>query len=307
MGAKAKKRSPLWIAVLVITSPLWIPFKVASVISRRIRLGPTTDQSNGGAFASVGSVDAQPAYVYLLSLGSSDLTKVGITRSHDYRVGHHARNGWSVVKSWQVPSLGDARRIEREVLAHAQTYGALTRDTDMRGAMPQGGYTEVMTLPAAYLTNLIESKVPRSEPGPPLSSLQAVVVEEPRFPPLPRWGIPAGAVALALVLLMGALGSSNSPAHESTVPTSDVEGVPGASVRVPQLVGLTLLEVEEALDPLGLEAETTDDTGQDRVVVVRRNWKVVSQTPGEGAEVAAGSVVQLRIVSVRDDDTESNP
>jgi len=306
MGTKAKKRSPLWIAVLVITAPFWIPVRLASAISRRIRLAPTTDRSSGGAFAPVGSVDVQPASVYLLSLGSSNLTKVGITRSRDHRVGHHARNGWSVVKSWHVPSMEDARRIEREVLAHARTYGALTMDTDMRGAMPQGGYTEVMTLPASYLTNLIESKVPRPAPTPLPLTPQPVVVEAPLFPPLRKWGIPVAAV-FALLLLIGVLGSLTSPEDEATIPTPSTEVVLSGTVKVPQLVGLTLLEVAETLDPLGLEAETTDDTGEGRMVLVRRNWKVVSQAPGEGTEVTRGTVVQLRIVNVRDEASESRP
>jgi hypothetical protein len=64
-----------------------------------------------------------------------------------------------VEREWRVLDIENARDIERRVLLHARRHGAAVKDPEVQGAMPQGGYTEVTTLPVQYLANLIDSMV----------------------------------------------------------------------------------------------------------------------------------------------------
>lgn len=104
---------------------------------------------------------------------------------------------------------------------------------------------------------------------------------------------------LATVLLSGLMltGCGSTPAAVvKTTPTATATKTiaPAVSITVPQVIDLTLDKAEDQLKALGLKVKATD-IENDKVVIIGKNWVVVTQDPSAGASVAKGATVQLGV------------
>jgi hypothetical protein len=103
-----------------------------------------------GAFShswvsSGGSSSPVPAKIYLVLDKRNQTAKVGITSlaSVNDRVADHERNGWKLVRQWNVASIQVAASVERAVLSWWRyEIGAST--AKLKHEMPQGGWTETV-------------------------------------------------------------------------------------------------------------------------------------------------------------------
>lgn len=103
-------------------------------------------------------------------------------------------------------------------------------------------------------------------------------------------------VMLATVVLTAALGACGpGPTQVPEVPTLVP---PSASVRssaVPDVVGMTHQEAQDAMQKAGFHYLTEEDaTGQGRLLVSDRNWVVVEQVPAAGTVAPQSEKVLLR-------------
>lgn len=104
---------------------------------------------------------------------------------------------------------------------------------------------------------------------------------------------------LATVLLSGLLltgcGSTQAAVVKATPTASAAKTVaPAVSITVPKVIDLTLDKAEDRLKALGLKVEATD-VENGKMVLVGKNWTVVTQDPAAGASVAKGATVKLGV------------
>ncbi|NGN63161.1 hypothetical protein G5C51_04465 [Streptomyces sp. A7024] len=111
-------------------------------------------------------------YVYVvggrLQVDGLRVRKIGITRvrgpvQESRRISEHRRQGFSLLRYWQVPSTAVARRAERSVLSFMRKCGMEAVD-DIH--MPYGGATETFwhhEIEQDFLNALIENAVKISE------------------------------------------------------------------------------------------------------------------------------------------------
>ncbi|WP_179377782.1 PASTA domain-containing protein [Rhodococcus sp. ACS1] len=64
---------------------------------------------------------------------------------------------------------------------------------------------------------------------------------------------------------------------------------------IPDVIGMTLLDAKDELDPTGLDVETIDITGQDRMVLVEGNWFVAGQDLLAGQPAGDRTTITLSI------------
>jgi hypothetical protein len=84
-------------------------------------------------------------------------------------------------------------------------------------------------------------------------------------------------------------------ASEPTVEDASVSG----KVRVPNVVGMDHQLAQDTMQAAGLYMlDEVDCTGQDRMLIIDRNWTVQKQTPAAGKRVSADSTITL--CSVKD-------
>lgn len=91
---------------------------------------------------------------------------------------------------------------------------------------------------------------------------------------------------------------SLSPSASPSVPPSASPSASpsGATVAMPEVVGLRLDEAEQRVTAAGLTAlRTTDVSGRDRMVLKKSNWVVREQDPTAGTQVTAAVTVVLSI------------
>lgn len=97
--------------------------------------------------------------VYLIARSElgQNFVKVGIGNDLDRRVRQHARQGWMLVRSYQIDTEAEARRVERE--AHAALAGHKPDPQTvqmLRSSMPQGGFTEVFSAEIFEALDIVE-------------------------------------------------------------------------------------------------------------------------------------------------------
>ncbi|WP_301850926.1 PASTA domain-containing protein [Rhodococcus pyridinivorans] len=94
---------------------------------------------------------------------------------------------------------------------------------------------------------------------------------------------------LAVVVILALLGlvlTGCDPQDETDTATGDV---------IVDVQGMTLGDAKDALEPIGLEVETSDITGEDRSVFIEQNWIVASQDPAAGEPVGDHTTITLTI------------
>ncbi len=128
--------------------------------------------------------------------------------------------------------------------------------------------------------------------GRPGSAPSLTAPSVPAVPPSPsrQTGSPAS------ILPSGAPSSASA----TTAPSASAT----ASWVMPDEVGKVLQDAQDALQQLTGDrmfySRSTDATGQNRVQVVDRNWKVCSQTPAAGATLTAGTAVVFAVVKLEE-------
>jgi PASTA domain-containing protein len=102
------------------------------------------------------------------------------------------------------------------------------------------------------------------------------------------------------------LRSSDAPASDASADASDDdgslvsdEGTGGSSgsgkITVPNEVGKNHQAAQDDLQAHGLYNLSEEDaTGQGRMLILDRNWKVVSQSPSPGSKVSEDATITLR-------------
>lgn len=109
------------------------------------------------------------AVVYVMTMPGSRYVKVGITARGEARLSEHTRNGFERYAEVEVATVDEARRIEQAILRMANQGDAMVNDSEaLRAAMPQGGFTEVFTLPPETVAMAIRNMAtsPTQEPAP---------------------------------------------------------------------------------------------------------------------------------------------
>ena len=104
---------------------------------------------------------------------------------------------------------------------------------------------------------------------------------------------------LAVVVILALLGlvlTGCDPQDETDTATGDV---------IVDVQGMTLGDAKDALEPIGLEVETSDITGEDRSVFIEQNWIVASQDPAAGEPVGDHTTITLTIG--KEDETSPAP
>ncbi|MCM0618361.1 excalibur calcium-binding domain-containing protein [Paenarthrobacter sp. TYUT067] len=78
------------------------------------------------------------------------------------------------------------------------------------------------------------------------------------------------------------------------------------TVEVPDVVGLTLDKATDQLKALGLKAEAKD-VNDDKSIIVKKNWQVVSEDPVGKTNVAEGSTIKLGVKHLTDETPTPTP
>ncbi|MHA7223453.1 PASTA domain-containing protein [Arthrobacter sp. RHLT1-20] len=99
-------------------------------------------------------------------------------------------------------------------------------------------------------------------------------------------------------LMLTGCGGKQAAAQPTTAATSAVAVVADA-IAVPGVISLTLDKATDKLTGLGLKVKATD-TKDDKLIIDKSNWQVISQDPAEGAQVAKGSTVKLGVKHLTD-------
>lgn len=109
--------------------------------------------------------------------------------------------------------------------------------------------------------------------------------------------------SLALILLTGLMltGCGGKQAAPQAPPTATATAVAQTTenVTVPAVVNLTLDKATDQLEKLGFKVDATD-TAHGKSIIVKKNWQVTTQDPGNGAQAAKGSTVHLGVKNLDD-------
>ncbi len=113
---------------------------------------------------------------------------------------------------------------------------------------------------------------------------------------------------LALVVLTGLMltGCATKQASSQTPATAAASAVAERTIEVPDVVGLTLDKATDQLKDLGLKVEAKD-VNDDKSIIVKRNWQVVSEDPVGKTNVAEGSTVKLGVKHLTDETATPTP
>ncbi|MFW0772702.1 excalibur calcium-binding domain-containing protein [Paenarthrobacter nitroguajacolicus] len=113
---------------------------------------------------------------------------------------------------------------------------------------------------------------------------------------------------LALVVLTGLMltGCATKQASSQTPATAAASAVAGLTVEVPDVVGLTLDKATDQLKDLGLKVEAKD-VNDDKSIIVKKNWQVVSEDPVGKTKVAEGSTIKLGVKHLTDETATPTP
>ncbi|MFE5836720.1 excalibur calcium-binding domain-containing protein [Arthrobacter sp. NPDC056493] len=103
-------------------------------------------------------------------------------------------------------------------------------------------------------------------------------------------------LVLAGLMLTGCGGGKQAASQVAPQPTETATATP-ETVTVPGVVSLTLDEATDQLENLGFEVDSVDIV-DGKTIVLKKNWQVMSQDAGEGAQVAKGSIVHLGVKSL---------
>lgn len=108
--------------------------------SYRALFAEGTRRCRGCGFMGSGLGDENPAVVYLLHHAEFEALKIGICRQGSRRIRNHTVHGWRVLEEVPVPTVREARSVERRVKTEWRAAGA---ESAVSGdAMPYGGHTE---------------------------------------------------------------------------------------------------------------------------------------------------------------------
>jgi hypothetical protein len=94
---------------------------------------------------------AQRGHIYLMKLDGQHWCKVGITADLQRRTREHERKGWTVYRTWDVVDMEMARLVEQRILQGAKDNRTFVDPEYLKMGMPQGGYTEVLSIPAEFV------------------------------------------------------------------------------------------------------------------------------------------------------------
>jgi hypothetical protein len=86
-------------------------------------------------------------------------------------------------------------------------------------------------------------------------------------------------------------------AQEKSVSPQESSGGSGSNgkIRIPNVVGKDHQLAQDTMQAAGLYALVEEDaSGQDRLLLIDRNWTVVSQSPKAGSEVSDATAITLR-------------
>lgn len=113
---------------------------------------------------------------------------------------------------------------------------------------------------------------------------------------------------LALVVLSGLMltGCATKQASSQTPATAAASPVAERTVEVPDVVGLTLDKATDQLKDLGLTVEAKD-VNDDKSIIVKKNWQVVSEDPVGKTVVAEGSTIKLGVKHLTDETATPTP
>jgi hypothetical protein len=110
---------------------------------------------------------------------------------------------------------------------------------------------------------------------------------------------PLALVMLAGLMLAGCTGKQASAQSAATPTATAVAVAPAASITVPAVIGTTLDKATDQFQGLGLKVQATDaDNG--KTIVLKSNWQVISQDPGQGTQITKGSTVKLGVRHLTD-------
>lgn len=89
-------------------------------------------------------------------------------------------------------------------------------------------------------------------------------------------------------------GTTDAPSTDDS--TSDSGGSSGGGqITVPNVVGKNHQDAQDEMQAAGLYSLSEEDaTGQGRMLIIDRNWKVVSQDPSAGTKVDEDQTITLR-------------
>jgi hypothetical protein len=102
-------------------------------------------------------------------------------------------------------------------------------------------------------------------------------------------------LVLAGLMLTGC-GSTQGDKQAALQPTETATASPEA-VTVPGVISLTLDKATEQLEDLGFEVDAVDIL-DNKTIILKKNWQVMSQDAAGGAQVAKGSTVHLGVKSL---------
>jgi hypothetical protein len=132
----------------------------------------------------------------------------------------------------------------------------------------------------------------------------------PPFPNAPV-SLQAGGIlkkTLALVVLTGLMltGCATKQASSQPTATPAASGVAEHTVEVPDVVGLTLDKATDQLKDLGLKVEAKD-VKDDKSIIVKKNWQVISEDPVGKSKVTEGSTIKLGVKHLTEETPTPTP
>jgi len=99
-------------------------------------------------------------------------------------------------------------------------------------------------------------------------------------------------------------GCGQSVAQVESVSTASVAAE--QSIKVTDVVGLTLDKATDQLKDLGLKVDAKD-VKDDKTIISKKNWKVVSQDPAAGTSLKKGDTVKLGVHHLTDETPSPTP
>ncbi|VXC05240.1 Excalibur domain-containing protein [Arthrobacter sp. 9V] len=101
-------------------------------------------------------------------------------------------------------------------------------------------------------------------------------------------------------------GCATKQASSQTPATAVASAVAEQTVEVPDVVGLTLDKATDQLKDLGFKVEAKD-VNDDKSIIVKKNWQVVSEDPAGKTKVAEGSTIKLGVKHLTDETATPTP